>query len=104
MRQAATGTMSFRMISLFRCAVEVIAEGDLLMRVEHHPSDLLRCRRFIGDSAGKSWCCSWGKKIIGKHRGMNPTDDDTVQSRYYFIRSTIHIIENYSERYIYIGI
>lgn len=39
MRQAATGTMSLRVISLFRCAVEVIVGGDLLMRVEHHPSD-----------------------------------------------------------------
>lgn len=34
----------------------------------------------------ESWCRSWGRKIIGKHRGIKSTDDDTVQSRHYFIQ------------------
>lgn len=61
MRQAATGTMSFRVISLFHCAVEVIVGGDLLMHVEHHPSDLFR-RHFIRDAAGKVGVVPEGEK------------------------------------------
>lgn len=37
----------------------------------------------------ESWCRSWGRKVIGKHRGINSTDDDTVQSRHYFIQPYI---------------
>lgn len=33
--------------------MEVIVGGDLLMHVEHHPSDLFRYRHFIRDPAGK---------------------------------------------------
>lgn len=71
--------MSFRVISLFRCAVEVIMGHDSLMRVEHHSSDLFCRRRSAGNSVGKVGAVPEGEGIIGKHCGAstNPTDDDT---------------------------
>jgi hypothetical protein len=89
--------MSFRVISLFRCAVEVITGHDSLTRVEHHSSDLFCRRRFARNSVGKVGAILEGEGIIGKHRDtpMNPVDDDTrgSTSRHYFIRSTIYIVD-----------